>query len=355
MPIGSVIGRLRDAVRARDLTVYLGAGVSVASNVPDWRKLVVTMYFRALADQHKKEEWAAYPNYLYAVAEWHLKHNPDAAEVIAQKIRTYYQADDSFGQCLRQTVYAPYINPDTGEAVPIDAANLRRKNPTLDAVARLCEQLLVPRHGVRAVITYNFDDLLETVLEPAKVQFQPIWAAGAETKPKTLPIYHVHGYVPLHGEGGAISDLVFSEEQYHAVAHNPYSWSNLVQIKYMSQSVGLTVGVSLTDRNMRRLLDALSKAPIHYRLYALLQRPQWEPVDEELGEIHQRAMSYQEEFAESGYIRGRGRIESITSLVERAKAFDLEQQTRMLSKMGVVPIWYDEHAEVPQIIRQIIG
>ena len=89
-----------------------------------------------------------------------------------------------------------------------------------------------------------------------------------------LPVYHVHGYVPAPPErGGSKPDeIVFTEDQYHRTAQDVYSWSNLIQLHAMTRSVGLMIGLSLADRNMRRLLDATTRAPMPGGNYALLQR-----------------------------------------------------------------------------------
>src|SRR5262245_62480714 len=100
--------------------------------------------------------------------------------------------------------------------------------------------------------------------------FQSFWKP-AKVKPETLPIYHVHGYLPVRDPlgdlgrwkgkiysprlGSLADEIVLTEDQYHREAADPYSWSNLVQLGAMSSSVGLTIGLRLSDPNLRRLLD----------------------------------------------------------------------------------------------------
>jgi len=71
----------------------------------------------------------------------------------------------------------------------------------------------------------------------------------------SFPFYHVHGYLPRSGRIPADSEMVFSEDAYHSQFIDPFSWSNLIQLTKLTQNTCLFVGISLTDPNMRRLLD----------------------------------------------------------------------------------------------------
>jgi hypothetical protein len=247
------LDRQRHAHNDRNLTLYLGAGVSVGNGIPTWEKLVVAMYFAAI-DEQPLGSWRPYPNYLFAIAEWHLERSREPLDIVARKIRKYH-SPDTFLDSLRQTLYAGFSDYDD-QFMPLNASDMRSANSTLDAVASLCES----NNGVRSVITYNYDELLEVALD--EHPFQSIWKTQS-LEPGRLPIYHVHGYVPIDSENSSTAEeIVFTEEQYHLAAQDDYSWANLVQLQAMSTSVGLMVGLSLSDRNMRRLLDAVNKPPL---------------------------------------------------------------------------------------------
>ena len=167
--------RLRQAWEAQNLTLYLGAGVSVGNGLPTWERLVLAMYFSAV-NRNRLGGWRPYPNYLYAIAEWHLERSNEPLDITARKIRRYHQDPQDFLESLRQTLYAGFVESGQYEDAwfqPLEPGALREANSTLDAVARLCESGCADRKGVRAVIKYIFYCLLETALR--SLDCQPIW------------------------------------------------------------------------------------------------------------------------------------------------------------------------------------
>lgn len=370
---------LRDAFRDKNLTLYLGAGVSIGSKLPSWEKLVLAMYFSKIS-QERLGGWRPYSNYLYAIAEWQLANSTESLEITARKLRRFYrsQNEDSFLEDLYLSLYGVFL-ADGRPRPEIDRGMLRSNNTTLEAVAKLCES---EREGVRAVVTYNYDSLLEMAL--AGLPHQSIFDSDSLT-PGTLSIYHVHGYVPLDKQVAASrgDDIVFTEEQYHHVAENPYYWSNLVQLQLMSNSVGLMVGLSLSDRNMRRILDAIRNSPIQSTNFALLKEPDTNrPEEEVLDKIHHKAIEYLRDFENSGLkseredpesvlfqrpgvksdslvvrggIKGEPSYRSqIAGIIEQVKLVEKDLQTFVLAELGITPIWFQEYTDIPGIIDELL-
>lgn len=349
------IAALREAYAGGNLTLYLGAGVSHDNGIYGWDKLVLAMYFTAISRQ-SMNGWRPFPNYLFAVAEWHLNRAHEPLDITARRILKYH-GPEQFLESLRDTLYAAYATPNGPGFQPLRRAELRNANATLDSVARLCEGSVFGSKGVRAVVTYNYDELLETAL--GDYPFQSFCKAEP-AEPGKLPIYHVHGFVPINEDGGsAPHEIVFTEDKYNLVAHDTYSWTNLVQIQSMSGSAGLMIGLSLSDRNMRRLLDAIVRLPSHPKHYALVQRPKWvHPSVDELDAIQEKAKKYRNDFEKSG-VKGPGAggsawRDKIQGILEQVEKLDVEQQTFVLNQLGVEPIWYDEHAEIKTVINKIL-
>src|SRR5437016_4074639 len=96
---------LRTAYDRGNLTLYVGAGISVGNGLPTWSQLVLTMYFTAIKGDWKYR-WRPYSNYLFAIAEWQLRQRPEPPEITAQKVRQYYTDPKEFLEDLRTTLYA---------------------------------------------------------------------------------------------------------------------------------------------------------------------------------------------------------------------------------------------------------
>jgi|SRR5215213_7600026 len=114
----------------------------------------------------------------------------------------------------------------------------------------------------------------------------------------------------------------------------------------------------MSDRNMRRLLDAVKKAPLTGENFALLKRPRWEqPSEEELRQINENAMRFFDGFERSGSknpgVKGGDWSREIQGILRQVEALDHDQQTYVLQELGVTPIWYEDHADITDYIAEI--
>ncbi len=359
---------LREGFRRQEITMFLGAGVSVASGLPTWEKLILSVYFAAISER-KLGSWRPFPNYLYAISDWYLQERQEPLEITARKLRLLFDKGEDgqrdFLRAVRDALYR-IENSDLAFSEPPDVS----QNQTLQAVAAYCALPHASTPGVKSVVTYNYDDLLERALE-GKRDAQPVFDECAPV-PGELPVYHVHGYIPFpSADQPEPSGVVLSEEEYNQAASDPYSWSNLVQLREMSGSVGVMVGLSLADRNIRRLLDALAKSPVQARIFALLKRPsRVSPDQDAVDRIDQDARAILNRFAQAG-IKSRAMSEvavgyermavkseqryarEIRGIVEAVDDLAQEQETRVLERLGITPIWYDDHAEIGEILRSL--
>lgn len=125
--------------------------------------------------------------------------------------------------------------------------------------------------GIRAIINYNFDDLIEKNLKRLRVKHQSILSEGVIPDTGELGIYHVHGFLPQ--EKKAYGNLTKS---YHKLMLEPYNWANISQLNYMINNTCVFIGLSMTDPNMRRLLEIATQKRTSEgetcKHYAIMQR-----------------------------------------------------------------------------------
>ena len=363
------LGTLREGYRKQQITLYLGAGVSVASGLPTWEKLILSVYFAAVSEQ-KLGYWRPFPNYLYAISDWYLKERQEPLEITARKLRVLFEerggGEEAFLSAVRDALYRiEGMSLEHAEPPELDV------NKTLQAVAEFCAPKDTSAAGVKSVVTYNYDDLLERALKGRR-EAQPVFD-HTPASPGKLPIYHVHGYIPFPSDGQPEpSGVVLSEQQYNQAAIDPYNWSNLVQLREMSGSVGVMVGLSLADRNIRRLLDALSNSPVHANIFGLFQRPvRVSPDQDAVDSIDQNAREILDQFAKAGIksramnepkigysrmdVKSEKRYErEIRGIVEAVDDLALQQESQVLQGLGITPIWYDDHDEIETILSRIV-
>lgn len=233
---------LNAALNNRQLTLVCGAGVSISSGIPNWNDLLVNILNDTLFSNKQNSVKKNIS------AKQLLSSLPQSNLILGKYLRILLK--DDFEKAVQLNLYhattsgsnskkkSSYQNIDTDMLKAIvDLARPKRNGKCLDSI-----------------ITFNFDDLIERALSQHNIEYSSIWKEGQDRTTGALPIYHVHGYLPSNEE---ISEpnLVFSEEAYHSQFIDPYSWSNLIQLNTFSTNVCLFVGISLSDPNLRRLLD----------------------------------------------------------------------------------------------------
>lgn len=199
----------------------------------------------------------------------------------------------------------------------------------LRAISHLC----IPKRrnvGIKSVVTYNYDDLLEKHLSEQEISYVPIFKETDTCSFEELAVYHVHGYLPRDASFSkeqSNSLLVLSEEVYHALMLDPYSWSNITQLNLLRENTCLMLGLSMTDPNLRRLLEIASRKSPEPKHYAILKRHTTSSRNIKVGKK-----------ALDTYIN-----------------VDQELQEESYKELGVRIIWVDDYKEIPQILREIRG
>jgi len=230
------ISELSFALKEGRLTLVSGAGSSIGAGIPSWNDLLIKLLesmMNKISNDHSISLKNANPN------EFQKRYGPSAL-VVGKYLKS--NLGDDFLQELRAALYMNNPNTcDTIEAI-MNLARPQRDGKPLDSI-----------------ITFNFDSLIEENLETHNIRHKAIFMEGMRNTSRELPIYHVHGYLPRKGKITKTNEIVFSEEAYHSQFIDPFSWSNLIQLNKLSQNTCLFFGLSVTDPNLRRLLDVANR------------------------------------------------------------------------------------------------
>lgn len=290
------IDRLSECLKNGMLTLFCGAGVSIEAKIPSWNelltKLLGTMMER-LSKDHSLELGQR-------AAEEFLKRNSASSLILGKYLKNTLGRD--FLDELRAALY---------EHKPKSCA-------VIDSIVQLSRPQRSGR-PLESIVTFNFDCLIEDNLENASIPNKAICSELIDHDKNELPIYHVHGFLPRTGEIHEEVDLVFSEDAYHSQFIDPFSWSNLIQLNKLTQSTCLFVGISLTDPNMRRLLDVAWRKNPQKRLthYIIKKLPK--------------------------SARGSDVLDEVSRLLEEQDA----------NGLGLNVVWIESYDEIPAILTSI--
>lgn len=292
----SQLSGLGGALKAGRLTLVCGAGISVDAGIPVWNQLLLQLLESMIERLSKDHSLNLGCN---AAEEFNKRHG--ASSLILGKYLKNNLGKD-FGKKVRDSLYV--AKPSTCALIDaiVDLSRPQRDGKPLDSI-----------------VTFNFDALIEENLTTANILNRAIYTEAIKHDPNELPVYHVHGYLPRTGKIPDETDIVFSEDAYHSQFIDPFSWSNLIQLNKLTQNTCLFVGVSLTDPNLRRLLDVAwrknpDKTLSHYIIKKL---PRFGDADDVLDDL----------------------------------ARLLEEQDA--NALGINVIWVENYNEIPALLRTV--
>lgn len=219
------LDKLNKAYRENKLVLFCGAGISIGSGIPSWNKLLISMFL----------DISNLPSSYTDVLCDKLRSDLCVSqEMLARMIKI--SDSSSFHNRLKRILY---------KDLKKDCTN------TINAIVNLCSNNCRNK-GVKEIITYNFDDLLEQNFEKNNIKYNNDAGEG-------IPIHHVHGLLSHNEEIRDNNQIVFSEDEYHEEYTKFASQATIKQLSALNDNVCLYVGISFTDPNMRRLADEYIK------------------------------------------------------------------------------------------------
>ena len=227
-----LIENAKHAVKEHKCTLFLGAGVSIDAGLPNWDKLLKKMLVYSTKHQ------TVFSNTDYDCIQCNCANS---SLIVARYIKTglFHSKDEQFIQELHDSLYKE-IHPERQLAETI--AKCIKSNYGKSIV------------GIESVITYNYDDLIEQELNKLGVNNFSVYEGNRDFQEK-FPVYHVHGVLPQNNSNLPNSKIILCEEDYHDVYKEAYLWSNVEQLHALGRTTCFFIGLSMTDPNLRRLLD----------------------------------------------------------------------------------------------------
>jgi hypothetical protein len=338
---------LQNAYRQGRLNLYLGAGVSAASGLPTWKQLVVSMYFRYM----KIERWQSikpFPNYLYAIGEWYLNKTGESLDIIIRKLKSDLD-ERGFLSILYDCLY-----DQLNEGNPQNPFSTFYQN---DLLVQITELVARTDRKINSVVTYNFDDLLEQALSSKSKNHTSVFNANTVPVNGSLPVYHPHGFMPFNDgnlKENSTGKIILSEDDYNTIANSSNYWANMVQTSLLTQGTGLMIGLSFSDRNLRRLIDLIANIPLHTNNYIFLKRnsmPDFTPEDSE--EIKAKADSIADKMMRAGIKMNLSVYNNSKDILSELFQKDEFITYRVFESMKIKPIWFSEYGEVASFVRSI--
>lgn len=315
---------LKSYYKKGQFSFFLGAGVSSSAGMPDWNTLINSLFATYLTNEITTDD---------NISE------SDLMEIVKRLDKVDGQSALMSARYLRKG-----IDKNTTEskefiqAITKNLYGLRNENKKLDSdlIKAIVEMCMPRRTGakIKSVVTYNFDDLIERQLKNQSIQYNSIFADTDIIDPDELPIFHVHGFLPQSPNDYEFlekSTLVFSEEGYHQIYSDPYHWSNLVQLSQLRDSHCLMVGLSMTDPNLRRLLEISSRNSDKPRHFAFMKRIDLDSF------IHD----------------GDKRVVTNEKNAEKFLNNHHNLNEDLMRELGVSIIWYSKYEEIPQLLCEI--
>lgn len=315
-----VIKEAKEVVGKGNCVLFLGAGVGMSAKMPSWNELLKDLMGEV--KKLKGETLDAFKELSSHV----LDECGNSYLVMCRYLQTAIKLHDDkvkFSDLIQKHLYG-------------------KKEPSklLDDLANIVQQ-----RKTEEVLTYNFDDLLEQYLIKLGLQegkdFITISKDAEISGNEMLPIYHVHGVIP---EKGPSDIVVFSEEEYHKRYSNPFHWSNIEQLHALSRKHCFFIGLSMTDPNLRRLLDAARQ------------------INQTDNECHYAFLKRQklEEYCLANMLEACKYVHISESLIDKKKQQDIYSLNYTVIEcifrdLGVKVIWFEDFDDLPSLIEEVFG
>lgn len=248
------ISAIRDILKSDEsFALVLGAGVSVDPGAHTWKNLL------------KNFENELTLKGIIIDSEKLGKRIGGSSLITAQLCKELYKTEIDYYWAIHKGLY--------------DGSKPYNENFALYHLSRIAEICQVKKHF--RILTYNYDDYLEEYLDHLGVIYNSLFDCNS-TVDSRLSIYHLHGFLPRLRSKSYITErfkksITLTEGDYNSLYNDPYSWQIASQLSFFRENICLFVGCSLSDPNIRRLLEMSGKEQRKH--YAILEKDKMQPKD----------------------------------------------------------------------------
>lgn len=211
-----------------------------------------------------------------------------------------------------------------------------QSSPTaLQAISKLIKDF----DNIESVITFNYDQFLEEALEEAGVKSKS-FDKGGILKIGEVPVFHVHGLIARPNDNSNTSikllssrDITLSENDYHDKYLKDNEWSNIELQHALRRHVCFFIGLSMTDPNLRRLLDYTKNEYENKKEhFVFLKKESFIPKDLEKENKEKRDDKKKER-----------------KIKKNPKVDEMHRQRleNLYEELGINVIWFDENPDEP--------
>lgn len=225
------LDKAKIAIKNNRISLFLGAGVSKSAGSVNWEELLNELCkVRGLNIENKGKIISDIQKGRYILEDYRGEQN-DTPSTFYNDLRTILY--DGIKQGRKE----------------------KKKQKLIQSIASLVTNTQV---NLESVITFNYDDLIEQeiTLNPQKYKKGciSIYQESVTVDRNNIFVYHVHGYLS-ETEGKQSKCIILGEKEYHQVYRDSYNWSNVEQLHALNRSTCFFIGLSMTDPNLRRLMD----------------------------------------------------------------------------------------------------
>jgi len=351
----SGLERLRYQYNHDGLVLFLGAGVSKTSGIPEWRELIDLM-LKSLGFGPAQSSLSV-SRLLEEKASLSLLSQFD---LVAHQCKGRDESD-KFVSLLREHLYGAPEFKKTRQlmnAIPVDNAEKRRfcweplltelrKNTTLAAIGDLLthqshgEVIVNPKIG--GVLTTNADNLLQAYVmgkAGGRRLLTTVDRASVGDHPGMISIYHLHGWLDIRStrkQAIVRPPLVFRESEYFDTMANPNAFANYTAQSLFQRRNVLFIGTSMEDVNIRRWL---------YNSFEERRRHRAQFLKARYGDYAgAEAESYAASIRHFWFKRAK-------DLPEPRKNIQ-DSIADAMRHLGVEVIWYEEHREIADHLQTL--